>query len=71
MIKPDEGTMLLASELRERYGFSFWDSLIVAAALEGGATTLITEDMQSGLTVMKRSLIRFQPMINSEIGLLL
>ena len=54
VIKPDDKTMLLASELREQYRFSFWDSLIVAGALEGGAGVLITEDMQSGLVVMER-----------------
>ena len=31
-----------------RYGFSFYDSLIVAAALEAGCTTLYTEDLQDG-----------------------
>ena len=31
-----------------RYRLSFWDSLIVQAALRGGATTLYTEDLQHG-----------------------
>ncbi len=35
-------------ELRARYGFSFYDSLIVAAALGAGCTTLYSEDMQDG-----------------------
>lgn len=34
--------------IQERYGFSFYDSLIVAAALEGGCTRLLSEDMQHG-----------------------
>ena len=34
--------------IRTRYGFSFYDSLIVAAALEAGCTTLYSEDMQDG-----------------------
>lgn len=29
----DEATMLAAAELRGRYSFSYWDSLVVAAAL--------------------------------------
>jgi predicted nucleic acid-binding protein len=37
-----------ALDLRERYGFSFYDSLIVAAALEGGCTRLLSEDLQNG-----------------------
>ena len=34
--------------LQSRYGFSFYDSLIVAAALEAGCTRLYTEDLQHG-----------------------
>jgi len=41
----------LASELRERYAFSYWDSLIVAAALDAGCSTLFSEDMQHGLYI--------------------
>jgi len=37
--------------LAERYGFSVYDSMIVAAALIAGCTTLWTEDMQDGLLV--------------------
>ena len=39
-------TLLLASDLRERYKFAYWDSLIVAAAVDAGCNTLYTEDMQ-------------------------
>lgn len=35
-------------EVRERYGFSFYDALIVAAALEAGCTRLWSEDLQHG-----------------------
>ena len=34
--------------IQARYGFSFYDSLIVAAALGAGCTTLYSEDMQNG-----------------------
>jgi len=37
-----------ASHLRTRYSISFWDSLIVAAALEAKCSTLYSEDMQHG-----------------------
>ena len=40
-----------ALEIQERYQFSFYDSLIVAAALEGGCQYLITEDLQHGQKV--------------------
>lgn len=43
--------LIEASELRERYGFSYWDSLIVACALAEGATVVYFEDMDSGLVV--------------------
>jgi len=40
---------LLASMLREKYSFSFWDSIIVATAKTAGCDLLISEDMQDGL----------------------
>ena len=39
--------ILTASQLEERQGLSFWDALIIEAARVAGATTLVTEDMQS------------------------
>ena len=38
-------------ELLARYSLGFYDSLIVAAALEAGCTRLWSEDMQDGLRV--------------------
>ena len=43
-----------AVALAARHGFSFYDAPIVAAALEAGCTTLLTEDMQDGLLVEGR-----------------
>lgn len=37
--------------LAERYGFALYDSMIVAAALQAGCSTLLSEDMQHGLTL--------------------
>jgi len=34
--------------LAERYGFSVYDSMILASALLAGCTTLFTEDLQDG-----------------------
>jgi predicted nucleic acid-binding protein len=50
----DKAILIEASELRDRYGFSYWDSLIVACALAGGATIVYSEDMHSGLVVENR-----------------
>lgn len=37
-----------AIDIQSRYRFSFYDALIVAAALEAGCTRLLTEDLQHG-----------------------
>ncbi len=41
-------TILRALDTAQRYGFSYYDSLIVAAAVESGCTTLYSEDLQDG-----------------------
>lgn len=40
-----------ASVLHERHHVSFWDAMVVEAALLSGATTLLTEDLQDGRTI--------------------
>jgi len=40
-----------AIELARDHGFSFYDALIVAAALEANCDALLTEDMQDGRTI--------------------
>jgi predicted nucleic acid-binding protein len=37
-----------ALEVQDRYGYAFYDALIVAAALEAGCTRLYSEDLQDG-----------------------
>ena len=44
----DGSVVQRALAIRNRYGFSYWDCQIVAAALEAGCTELYTEDMQTG-----------------------
>lgn len=41
----------LGRALAQRYGFSVYDAMIVAAALMSGCNTLYSEDMQDGLRV--------------------
>lgn len=41
----------LGFEIQERHRFSFWDSMIVAAALAQGCDTLWSEDMDDGRIV--------------------
>lgn len=48
----------LGLEVAERYGFSVYDALIVASALQAGCKTLYTEDLQDGQTIQARLVIR-------------
>ena len=43
--------LITAASLRLIYSFSYWDSLIVASAINNGCTILYSEDMQDGLQV--------------------
>lgn len=53
VVEPNSEILLHASRLRGQYGFSFWDSLLVASAIHAGVKTLSTEDLQDGLIVDK------------------
>ena len=47
-----------AGQVAERYGLSFYDGLIVAAALIAGCSTLYSEDMQDSLVIERQLTIR-------------
>ena len=47
-VQPSIGLYHASLDIRSRYQFGFYDSLIVAAALEAGCDLLYTEDMQHG-----------------------
>ena len=54
-IRPIQMTdCIKALSILKRYGFNYWDSLIVAAALKSGCSTLYTEDMQDGQIIEKK-----------------
>jgi len=40
-----------AIDLQRRYRYTFWDSLIIQAAISGGAGVLLSEDLQSGQVI--------------------
>jgi len=47
----------MALKMRDRYNYSFYDSLIIAAAIDAGCSRLYSEDLQhnqqiSGLTIL-------------------
>jgi predicted nucleic acid-binding protein len=44
-------TILNASRIEEANRISFWDAFIVAAASQGATSKILTEDLQSGLTI--------------------
>ena len=48
-IVPMEGrTILRAIDLHEKHKYSFWDSLVIQSAIEGGARWLLSEDLRDG-----------------------
>ena len=49
-----ENTHFSALTIKERYQFSFYDSLIIAAALEASCDVLYSEDMQHGQIIENR-----------------
>ena len=54
IVKPlDIATHKLGLELAERYGFSIYDGMIVAAAVRAECTILYTEDLQQGQMIAK------------------
>ena len=53
-IAPDLALLESAWSLEDRHGFSWWDALIVAAALRQECSTLLSEDMQHGLIIDDR-----------------
>jgi len=58
VVGPDHETHRKASRLRSFYQFSYWDSLIVASALEAGCSILYSEDMQDGQVIESTLTIR-------------
>jgi predicted nucleic acid-binding protein len=48
LVRVDEAMILAAIERSRSMSFSFWDALILEAALRGGADRLLTEDLQHG-----------------------
>lgn len=47
----DGESILEAAEILFQYGYSFWDSLIIAAAMRNGAEALLSEDLAHGQTI--------------------
>lgn len=54
IIRTDRNLQENASFLRENHSFSHWDSLLVVAALQAGATIFYSEDMRHRFVVENR-----------------
>jgi predicted nucleic acid-binding protein len=50
VVPSDREVLLLAAAFAERYQLQFWDAVIWQASAKGGATILLTEDLQHGFT---------------------
>jgi predicted nucleic acid-binding protein len=46
-----------ASSLRGSYSFSYWDSLIIATAINADCAVVYSEDMQNGLNIDNLTII--------------
>jgi predicted nucleic acid-binding protein len=53
VVELDQPSLLVASRLRQRYSLSFWDSLVIASALQSQVETLYSEDIQNDLVIEK------------------
>lgn len=47
-IMPSQGLYHRSLDIQARYGYGFYDALIIAAALDAGCTRLYSEDLQHG-----------------------
>jgi len=65
-VRVDEVMILSAIERHRSMSFSFWDALILEAALRGGADRLLTEDMQYGQKI--EGLLVENPFLEAEEG---
>jgi len=51
LVVNDGPDILQAIDLYKEYKYSFWDSLIIQAAISGKAEILLSEDLQSGQVI--------------------
>ncbi len=47
-------TVIKSWEIKRKYKFSYWDSLIIASALENDCSILYTEDMKNGQVIEEK-----------------
>jgi predicted nucleic acid-binding protein len=58
-----ENIILKSLKIKEKYGFSFYDSLIIMAALDSNCTMLLSEDLQHQ-QIIENKLTIYNPFAN-------
>ena len=58
VVSVDAPVVARAMEIESKYQISYWDALVVAAALAADCTTLCSEDMQAGQIFENRLTVR-------------
>lgn len=53
----NKSSVLKAIDLSKRLNFSYWDSLMLASALEAGCTIFYTEDLQDGQNIYNQIIV--------------
>ena len=53
-----ENTVLQVCRIAERYGFSFYDSMVVSAALESNCTIIYSEDLHDGQVIDEKLTVK-------------
>ena len=64
IIETNQTIILKASDIRSKHDFSFWDSMLLASALEANADNFYSEDMQDGF-VLDNKLKIINPFISN------
>lgn len=60
-------TILTSFQIKNRYKFSYWYSLIIASALENECTQIISEDLQHG-QIIENTLTVSNPFLVGRLG---
>ncbi len=58
LVVVDDETVISALSFHEKYGFSYYDSLMLASALESDCAYLLSEDMADGQVIEGRLTIK-------------
>lgn len=53
----DGGAIIKAIDIHARYKYSFWDAMIIQAAIKGGAELILSENLDSGRKIRGVTLI--------------